>query len=280
MFEVIREIVESEVRKINIAEVGEVTSIFPHSSDSDKDNYECNVKLKYKELELRKVPVATQHIGLANTPNVGDLVLITFVNGNINAPVIIGRLYTDEDRPPVHKEEEIVYIPSYSKSSDLRRLHMKLPSGLVLSVTDDDVTVEAGKTKLKISRDGDIAVESGGNISISASGDFSVNANKITIESKADLTCNAGGPGSFQSKDTLIYSDAKLAISGDPIEVTSGTEAKISGTMIGVESSGQLTMKGAQAQIEASGPLSINGALTEVKASGPLTLQGSLIRIG
>ena len=28
----------------------------------------------------------TPHIGLANIPNVGDLVLVTFIAGNINAP--------------------------------------------------------------------------------------------------------------------------------------------------------------------------------------------------
>ena len=44
MVEVIRKIVESEIRKLRIAELGVVTSIFPHSSDSDKDNYECNIQ--------------------------------------------------------------------------------------------------------------------------------------------------------------------------------------------------------------------------------------------
>ena len=75
MIEVIRKIIEDEINKLHIAELGEVTSIFPHSSGSDKENYECNVRLKYKDLELRRVPVATQHIGLADIPNVGDLVV-------------------------------------------------------------------------------------------------------------------------------------------------------------------------------------------------------------
>lgn len=105
--EVIRKIVDAEMNKLHVAEFGVVTSIFPHSSESDKENYECNVKLKYRDLELRKVPVATQHIGLANIPNVGDLVLVTFANGDINAPVVIGRLYTDEDRPPVDRKSVV-----------------------------------------------------------------------------------------------------------------------------------------------------------------------------
>lgn len=244
MFEVIRKIVESEMRKLHIAELGVVTSIFPHSNDSDKDNYECNVKLKYKELELRKVPVATQQIGFANIPHVGDLVLITFVNGDINAPVIIGRLYTDEDRPPVSKEEEIVYIPPYSKESGLRRVHMEFPSGITLSVTDDDVTVEAGKTTLKLNLDGDIEVESSAGINISSTGDLSVTAD-------GNLSLSASKDFSLSAMNIKMESQANM-------------ECKAS----------------AQAQIEAQAMLSLNGnAGAEIKSPAIVTIQGSLVKI-
>ena len=85
----VRKIVEAEVRKLHLAELGIITSVYPHTSDGDKQNYECDVRLRDKEVELRKVPVATQHIGLAHIPHVGDLVLLTFINGDINSPIII-----------------------------------------------------------------------------------------------------------------------------------------------------------------------------------------------
>ena len=207
MVEVIRKIVASEIRKLRIAELGVVTSIFPHSSDSDKDNYECNVKLKYRDLELRKVPVATQHIGLANIPNVGDLVLVTFVNGEINAPVVIGRLYTDEDRPPVNKEEEIVY--TLSKGSGLR---MEFPGGMALSVTDDDVSVEAGRTTLKLSRDGDVTIESSAKINVGATGDMSFNAANVKIESKGNMEIKAGATAKVEATGTLSIKGAMVNI--------------------------------------------------------------------
>jgi phage baseplate assembly protein gpV len=207
MVEVIRKIVESEVRKLRIAELGVVTSIFPHSSDSDKDNYECNVKLKYKDLELRRVPVATQHVGLANIPNVGDLVLVTFVNGDINAPVVVGRLYTDEDRPPINKEEEIVY--TLSKGSALK---MEFPSGIALSVTDDDVSVEAGKTTLKLNRDGDVAIESNAKINVKAADEMSFNATIVKIESKGNMEIKAGATAKFEASGTLNIKGAMVNI--------------------------------------------------------------------
>lgn len=203
MIEVIRKIIEDEISKLYVAELGVITSIFPHSGENDKENYECNVKLKYRDLELRKVPVATQHIGLANIPNVGDLVLVTFLNGNVNAPVIIGRLYTDEDRPPTNKEEEIIYIPPYSESSDLRRIHMEFPGGIILSVKDDQVSVEAGKTKLKMNRDGDIDIESAAKVNMKATGDMSLSAANLKIESQGTLDVKATGTAKFEATGPL-----------------------------------------------------------------------------
>src|SRR5215472_5537483 len=113
--------------KYRIMEMGTVTSVFPHSDQNDKDNYECNVKLKNKDLELRKVPLATQGIGLAHVPRVGEMVLVAFLEGDINSPIILGRLYNDQDRPPVSKDEGIIFQPPFKQDNDKRRLHMELP---------------------------------------------------------------------------------------------------------------------------------------------------------
>jgi len=236
MVEVIRKIVEAEIRKIHVAELGVVTSIFPHASDGDKDNYECNVKLKNTGLELQKVPVATQHIGLAHIPKVDEMVLVTFLNGDINAPILIGRMYTAEDRPPANDGEEIIYIPPYSENADLRRLHMELPSGIILSVTDDILNVEAGKTMLKINRDGDIEVESNEKVSITASGEMIFNADKITIESKQDMNITAGTNATIKGE------------SGVKMESSATFEIKASATA-NIEASAPLTLKGAMVNI-------------------------------
>lgn len=236
MVEVIRKIVEAEIRKIHVAELGVVTSIFPHASDSDKDNYECNVKLKNTGLELQKVPVATQHIGLAHIPKVDEMVLVTFLNGDINAPILIGRMYTAEDRPPANDGEEIIYIPPYSENADLRRIHMKLPSGIILSLTDDILNVEAGKTTLKINRDGDIEVESNEKVSITASGEMIFTADKITIESKQDMNIKAGTNATIKGE------------SGVKMESSATLEIKASATA-NIEASAPLTLKGAMVNI-------------------------------
>jgi phage baseplate assembly protein gpV len=170
--EAMKKVAESEVGKIHVAEIGTVTSVFSHADDSDKDNYECSVKLRDKGIELRKVPVATTHIGLANIPHVGDLVLLSFINGDINAPVIIGRLYNDEDRPPANQAEEIVYKVPYAANPELRRILIELPDATVkITVQDEQVLVHVGDTDVTVSKE-EVKIESKKPITISTEDDL------------------------------------------------------------------------------------------------------------
>ena len=193
--EVIKKIAEDEAKKLHIVEMGIVTSIFPHAGAGDKDNYECNVKLKNRDLELRKVPIATQNIGFTYVPNVGDLVLLAFVNGNINAPIVIGRLYNDENRPPVNSAGEMVFESPDSKKPGVRRLYMKFPGGIILTITDDELKAEVGKSIVTIKTDGDITIESNGkldikstgNTNVSSDGDMSLSGQNIRIEASGTI---------------------------------------------------------------------------------------------
>ena len=178
---IIKNVAQKELGRIYTTELGEVTAIFPHKSDSDKDNYQCSVKLKNRkepdgsDFELRKVPIATGHIGLANIPSVGDLVLLSFIGGDINAPVIIGRLYNDKDQPPVNDKSQVVF----SKAESLT------------------ITMDSG-TLVEIDKDG--------NINITSKGDVNINDGKkgaarqddtveVTIPAGSFITTVAGGSG-------------------------------------------------------------------------------------
>ena len=72
----IQEIIRHELRSVRITELGIVEAVYPHSTNSDKDNYGCDVRLKNSGLLLKRVPVMTGHIGTATIPNINDLVLL------------------------------------------------------------------------------------------------------------------------------------------------------------------------------------------------------------
>lgn len=216
----IRQVAQHELRKMHVAELGTVTSIFPHTDESDKDNYECNVQLKNKELELRKVPVATQGIGLVSIPQVGDLVLVSFVNGDLKSPVIVGRLYNDKDRPPANDAGELIFKPPYDKNTDLKRFHLEFPGGVTFTITDDSIVAVAGKTKVNIKADGDVTIESNAKIELKAEGDLNLTGSNIKIESKQALQLKAGTTADLKSTSPMnINSDANMTIKGAIVQI-------------------------------------------------------------
>ncbi|MFA6371603.1 MAG: phage baseplate assembly protein V [Methanothrix sp.] len=225
--EVIKKVAESEVRKLHTLEMGIVTSTFPHSSAGDKDNYECNVLLKNRDIELRRVPIATQQMGLVNLPNVGDLVLLSFLCGDINAPVVMGRLYNDEFRPPLNNSGEMIFESPDPKKEGVRRMHLKFPSGIVLTVMDDELRAEVGKSVVTIKTDGDITIESNASMNIKAKGDISLSAQNVKIESRQAL------------------------------EIKAGTTAK-------VDASATLDLKGGTTKVEASATLDLKGGIVNI----------------
>ena len=209
-----KKVAEQEVRRIYTTELGVVSAVFPHAEESDKDNYQCSVILKNRkqpdgsDFELRKVPIATAHLGLANIPNVGDLVLVTFIGGNLNAPVIIGRLYNDEDQPPVNNEKEFLLQHSSTEGGSLKFdaegviTVTSKDKKSVLTVTDQQVTVTNEQCNV-ILDGGDLTVKNeqcaialqGGNISIdNGTCKITIEAGGITIDAaSSSLTLKSMG---------------------------------------------------------------------------------------
>ncbi|MBN1931243.1 MAG: hypothetical protein JW786_06505 [Desulfobacterales bacterium] len=191
LFDTIRRIVQEEIARTRTAELAVVQEQHPHVDDSDKDNYACTVALRDSGIVLKHVPVATQRIGIASIPAVGELVLVQFIGGDINAPVITGRLYNDEDRPPANDDNQaIMHLPLGAGDSDAvhlelhsgdsRELILKLGNGLELNLKDDDpvveIKVDGGKGSVAIARDGAITIESQADINMKGSGSINIEA--------------------------------------------------------------------------------------------------------
>lgn len=194
LFETVQRIVQEELGRVRTAELAIVQEQYPHASDSDKDNYACTVQLRDSGIVLKQVPLATPRIGSVSIPAVGDLVLVQFVGGDINAPIITGSLYNDEDRPPVSEDgQAITHLPLGAADGDAvhielhsgekREIVVKLGTGLAVNIRDDDpvveLSVDGDKATLRIDRDGTVALESRGNVELKG--------NDITVEAQGQL---------------------------------------------------------------------------------------------
>jgi hypothetical protein len=206
LYDTLQKLVRHEMRARRFAEMGQVQAVYP----SDPGNYDADVVLHATDLVLRHVPVLTPRKGYASLPEVGDLVLLQFMGGDVNRPVIVGTLYNGDDRPPENTENDwVLQLPSGpdNKEAGLRiELRQSDPIGFTVSlkgdkfelvVQDDDpvATLKVAGTQLSIDGGGGIKLEGGGDMQIKASG---------------NLKLEAGGNAEIKASGTLALKGAKL----------------------------------------------------------------------
>ena len=253
----IQEIVRQELRAVRIAELGLVEALYPHAGGSDADNYACDVRLKNSGLLLRRVPVATGHIGTAAIPNIGDLVLLTFEKGDVNQPIIIGRLYNDDDRPPINKPDEVIFrlplekadnesilssIKNHADQSPPREVLLQMPPKLTVRITDGTLTATAGKTQMTL----DNPNAGGGSVTVLAGG------TKITMDQDGDVTIEAMGSMSVKANGNLSLEATSIAIKASVnlnVEANGMVNLKAGG-MLGLQASGAATLQGAVVNVQ------------------------------
>jgi uncharacterized protein involved in type VI secretion and phage assembly len=233
----IQEIVRHEMRRVRVTELGLVEDVFPHRGGSDKDNYACDVRLKNSGLLLKKVPTVTNHIGTAAIPNVGDLVLLVFDKGDVNQPIIVGRMYNDKARPPINDTDEIIFrlpldkaddktikgaIRNHQSASPPREIIFEMPPKITVRITDGTVRATAGKTEMKLDQpDG-----SGGTVTVIAG------RTKITMNQDGDVTIEAAGAMSLKATRDLTLEGQNVSIKGKmKTAIEAGTQATLKANM-------------------------------------------------
>jgi hypothetical protein len=204
----IRAIVREELRALQLGDIAVVTSVFAHTDEGDGHNHECSVKLRESDLELRKVPMATPHVGMVSPPAVGDLVLLTYVGGDINRAVVVGRLYSDEKRPPVHAEGE------WRVESPLQG-----PSSLAID-KDGAVVVTAGKTVVTVRQDGEVEIAGEKDLKIDVKGNVAIKCADCTVDASGKIDLGQGGSG------VITEGSHKCYYTGAPLVGSKNVKAK------------------------------------------------------
>jgi uncharacterized protein involved in type VI secretion and phage assembly len=196
----LRRLIREEVHTLRSTELAVVQGQHPHESDGDTDNYAVTVRLRDTGIVLSKVPVATCRLGSVSIPPVGALVLVQFIGGDVNAPVVTGTFYTDEDRPPANADGQVIWnLPADASPDDAVRLEvssadsksvvLKIASAVTVEIKDDDPAVSidvGGNAQITIDSDGKVAIKSSQSLELKASSD-------LKIEAQGNLELKAGG---------------------------------------------------------------------------------------
>lgn len=217
----VRAVVENETAGTRSSLFGVVSAVYPHASADDDNNLEVDVRLKHEDLELRRVPVMVSNIGVAAIPAVGDLVLVQFIGGDLNQPIVAGRFYHADARPPLHKEDEIIFEHRVTSDSTINQLRFANDGSIFLQ---RDVTKPADnseyKAGLKIDgASGDIVIKTGDKLTVTLknSGDAEMKVGDkitITLANGGDVTVKADGSAIGLTCETLTVT-GKLKVTGE-----------------------------------------------------------------
>jgi len=210
----LRAIIRDELTRYRLPELGVVSSVFSKDSDDSDGNHQLNVTLRGSGVELQRVPMTVARAGLSALPRQGDLVVVTFLDGDINAPIVLGTVYGGSLRPPVAAPLDIVYEPPDDEDNSVQRLHVKLPGGSTITYGDDKLTITSGGTELVMQKDGDVSIKAAGNLKLESQGDLSLAAQgKVTIEAQQDLS-SKGLSATLEGQASTTVKGPSIAING------------------------------------------------------------------
>lgn len=198
LLELMRRVVREELAARRGPLLATVTAVFAHEDKDDSRNYEADVRLKHEGLDLQKVPISVSHVGVAVPPRVGDLVLVQFLDSDLQQPLITGRFYHEDERVPLFKEDELLFE---HRLPDGKLNHLRFGADGTIYVQRDVTKPEDNsefKAGIKIDPDGNIELKTGdkvvitlkaGEIDIKSDGQpIKIACDQLTIDGKLQVT--------------------------------------------------------------------------------------------
>jgi phage baseplate assembly protein gpV len=213
LYDSITRIARHETAARSIAAVGRVVDVFPNQGLPD---HAVSVELRDTGLVLPQVPVAVGVMGFAAIPAVDELVVVVFAGGDLNAPLVVGRLYNSEQDPPEHAEGEIVLaLPSgvaqpklsLKVTGDAPHAEIKLPGDVLVDLAEDVIQLKAGSTQVTVEGSG------GGRVEVKAG------SSTITVKADGDISLSTSTKLKLEASEIEIKGSAKVKISGGLVEI-------------------------------------------------------------
>lgn len=230
------------------------------------------------------VPHAGKQKGFRFLPEVGDTVMVGFMDDNAERPYIMGAFYNQEQKSGFkHEENKQKFIGTVSG----RRLTWDEKEE-ILSLNDNAFDFPANKLTMSRQKgEESLKIESGTNKSngsiIEMKNEESMEIGmlssgalvaKIVFNSKDNkITIEADGPVEIKSKKKISMAAPEIEIKAQQKLTLQGTaEVGIKGMQVKIEADMQLEAKGTTAKFEGSG-------MAEFKGGGMAKIQGGVVMI-
>ena len=212
LFDAVSRIARHEADARAVASYGVVTEV--HTSAAGGADHAVSVEMRDRNQLLPRVPIAVGTRGVIASPAVGDLVVVLFMDGDVHAPVVVGRLHDTDVPPPTHQESQVV---------------VDLPPGggnvqLVLDYSVPELTVTFGpQAEIKLTGDRAELKVGDANLTVDASGPAELTAdiggNKLSIGASGDIALEASATLKLKAAQVEIDASGGVRINGATVEL-------------------------------------------------------------
>ncbi|HAH0618285.1 TPA: type VI secretion system tip protein VgrG, partial [Escherichia coli] len=235
-------------------------------------------------------------------PRIGCEVLVSFVQGNPDYPIIVGTVYNGQNKPPFSLPENNCksgFITRSVKNGKKGEGHQLIFDDKIneekailtssgdfkLTVNKDMIsnvkhsmvlTVSEGR-KSEITKGNDNLIIKDGNLHNDVHGNFDIKVSDGNYSLKV-----TGGSGSFVTdKNITLESSQSIKIKVGVNEITiSKTGISIKGTKINVEGQGATEVKGTTLKLEGQAMTEVKGTMLTLQGSAMTQIKGGIVNIG
>jgi len=274
-------VVGPQSEEIHTDEYGRIRIQFPWDKENPHDHTSsCWVRVAQ--------PWTGGKFGSQFIPRVGSEVLVNFIQGHPDYPLVTGTVYNGQNKPPFalpgEKTESGFVTRSTTNGSinDGHRLSFNDKKGeelltiiaqknLSLTVKNDAITTIAANRSTELTKGNEQLVLKQGNMNITLEkGNWQ---HKVTGNATTELNNGSyalkvvGGSGSLKTDKAL------------KLESSQSIELKVGSNKICLSASG-ITINGTMVKIEGRGTAVLKSAMTTVSGSGMTQISGGIINIG
>jgi phage baseplate assembly protein gpV len=223
LVEIVGAIARHEAERRPACELAVVRSSFDDGDGADSHT----VSLEFKDtgLVLPRVPVMSGITGAAALPRPGDLVLVLLPRGDMSSAVVLGPVYSDDRRPPVHSRDEVALVwPGDAADPAAEAVEMRVRAGgSARAVT---VALGGDKTALLSIEDGKISLSAGGataTFSHSGSSDgvveLAAGGSRIELKQDGDVTIESATKLVLKASEIAIEGQAQVTVNGQIVKI-------------------------------------------------------------
>ena len=250
-------------------------------------------------------PTAGKGWGFVNIPRIGQEVLVDFIEGDPDRPIIIGRVYNGEQMPPFKLPDDKTQTGLKTRSSPQgdtencselsfedkkgeERVYLRAEKDFWTSVEHDEEQWVGNDRKTEIQRNETRTIKEGDQTLTIETGKQTetIQGNRtVTIkQGNDDLTLSMGGrtvaikKGNDELTVNMGNMTMKVPLGKVSTEAMQAIEMKVGQSSVTIDQKG-VSIKGMIIEIDGQMQTSVKGMMTEVSGSAVLTAKGALTMI-